>query len=542
MASPPKRKVVIGFYGTVLDRSASKDGSPHPKRWDRWRPTLSLCHQEDWAPDRLVLLTQKRFERPVRVLVQDLASISPETEVEVCRVHLRDPWDFADVYAQLSAFADGFTFNEDDEEYFLHITTGTHVAQICLFLLAETRTIPAKLVQTSPNSRDPRGTGYGTAQIIDLDLSKYDRLAARFEAQSRTSADFLKAGIQTRSAKYNTLIEGLERVVTRSRAPILLTGATGVGKTQLARRIDELVRQQAGSTRRGAFVEANCATLRGDGAMSALFGHVRGAFTGAVGAREGLLKAADGGVLFLDEIGELGLDEQAMLLRAIEEGVWLPVGSDREVSSRFQLIAGTNRDLGAEVAAGRFREDLLARINLWHFELPALAERLEDIEPNLEFELARHGAEDGRRVSISREARVAFLSFATSPSTPWRANFRDFAAAITRMATLAEGGRIGVADVRAEVARLEALWAGFSGKEDPKDGLESLLGGLELDPFDRVQLAAVVRACRRHPSLAAAGRELFAVSRAQKASRNDSDRLKKYLARFDLDWAAVTAR
>ena len=542
MASPSKRKVVIGFYGTVLDRSAYKDGRPHPKRWDRWRPTVSLCHQEDWAPDRLVLLAQKRFERQAQALVADLASVSPETEVQLERVHLRDPWDFADVYAQLAAFAEGFAFDEDDEEYYLHITTGTHVAQICLFLLAETRMIPAKLVQTSPDKRDPRGEGYGTARFIDLDLSKYDRLAARFEAQRRTSADFLKAGIQTRSARYNALIEGLERVVTRSSAPILLTGATGVGKTQLARRIDELVRQQAGAPRRGAFVEANCATLRGDGAMSALFGHVRGAFTGAIGAREGLLKAADGGVLFLDEIGELGLDEQALLLRAIEEGVWLPVGSDREVSSRFQLIAGTNRDLGAEVAAGRFREDLLARINLWHFELPSLVERIEDVEPNLDHELARHAAEDGRRVSISREARSAFLAFATSPSTPWRANFRDFGAAVTRMATLAEGGRIGVADVHAEIARLQALWAGLAESKADDDGLDRLLGERALDPFDRVQLAAVVATCRRHPSMAAAGRELFAVSRTHKASRNDSDRLKKYLARFDLDWTTVTAR
>jgi transcriptional regulatory protein RtcR len=99
----------------------------------------------------------------------------------------------------------------------------------------------------------------------------------------------------------------------------------------------------------GELVEVNCATLRGDAAMSTLFGHVRGAYTGAVEARAGMLRKADKGLLFLDEIGELGLDEQAMLLRAIEDRTFFPVGSDREVRSEFQLIAGTNRDLSARV-------------------------------------------------------------------------------------------------------------------------------------------------------------------------------------------------
>src|SRR5690606_29133174 len=121
-------------------------------------------------------------------------------------------------------------------------------------------------------------------------------------------------------------------------------------------------------------------------AMSALFGHVKGAYTGAARDRPGLLRAADQGVLFLDEIGELGADEQAMLLRAIEAKRFLPVGTDREIESDFQLIAGSNRDLGRAAVSGGFRDDLLARINLWSFPLPGLRERPEDIEPNLTYE------------------------------------------------------------------------------------------------------------------------------------------------------------
>lgn len=123
------------------------------------------------------------------------------------------------------------------------------------------------------------------------------------------------------------MIEQIEKVAIKSRAPILLNGPTGAGKSFLARRIFEL--KQARHQFSGAFVEVNCATLRGDTAMSTLFGHVKGAFTGARESREGLLRSANGGMLFLDEIGELGADEQAMLLKAIEEKTFYPFGSDR---------------------------------------------------------------------------------------------------------------------------------------------------------------------------------------------------------------------
>jgi transcriptional regulatory protein RtcR len=128
---------------------------------------------------------------------------------------------------------------------------------------------------------------------------------------------------------------------------------------------------------------------------------------------------ADKGVLFLDEIGELGIDEQAMLLRALEEKTFLPLGSDREAHSDFQLIAGTNQDLLAAVRQGRFREDLLARINLWTFTLPGLRSRPEDIEPNLQFELEQFEARTGHHVTFNKEAREKFLQFALSPSSPW---------------------------------------------------------------------------------------------------------------------------
>lgn len=200
------------------------------------------------------------------------------------------------------------------------------------------------------------------------------------------------------------------------------------------------------------------------------------------------------------------------------------------------------RDLRQWVAEGRFREDLYARINLWTFDLPGLADRPEDLEPNLDFELARFAREHGEQVRFHTEARRIYLKFVTSPQARWTGNFRELSASVTRLATLAEGGRITEADVADEIARLQRTWA--EPDSAGSDGaLADLLGdeAASLDLFDRMQLENVVAVCRESASLSDAGRRLFDVSRTEKAKVNDADRLRKYLARFGLNWARVRA-
>ncbi|WP_309887941.1 RNA repair transcriptional activator RtcR [Archangium sp.] len=531
-----RQTVVIGMLGTTLDTGRG------PKRWEKWRPSVGLCQQEDLLVHRLELLHPSAHAEMARQVAADIAQVSPETQVRLTVQDIQNPWDLEETYGVLLDYAKAYPFQPEQEDYLVHITTGTHIAQITMFLLVESRHIPARLIQTSPPPGGRDHGGAGGHAIIDLDLSKYDTLARRFQQEQREGLSFLKAGIDTRNPAFNRLIERIEQVATSSRAPLLITGPTGAGKSQLARRIYQLKK-----TRRhvsGPFVDINCATLRGDGAMSALFGHVKGAFTGAVGDRPGLLRQANGGVLFLDEIGELGADEQAMLLRALEDKRFLPVGSDKEAESDFQLIAGTNRDLQADVERGRFREDLLARINLWTFRLPPLRERPEDIPPNLLYELDQASQAMGTRVTMNKEAQEYFLRFATSPEARWSGNFRDLNAAVLRMATLAPGGRITREGVDEELERLRAAWTkSGSRQESSVDLVVQVLGAeraAELDRFDRAQLAEVLAVCRQARSLSDAGRALFAQSRAQKKSVNDADRLRKYLARFGLDWAEVS--
>ncbi len=264
-----RRIVAIGLLGTTLDRESGK------ARWERWRPTVALCAQDEFEVARLELLHAPEALSLAQVVAADIRRVAPGTAVRLRPLSVADPWDFEAAYAALDDFARGYPFDTAHEEYLVHITTGTHVEQICWFLLVESRRLSARLVQTSP---PPGRRGHvGATQVIDLDLSRYDRLARRAAAEHTTGASFLKAGIATRNAAFNRLIERIERVAVSSTDPLLLTGPTGAGKTELARRIYELKRARRQVS--GPFVEVNCATLRGDAAMSALFGHVKGAFT-----------------------------------------------------------------------------------------------------------------------------------------------------------------------------------------------------------------------------------------------------------------------
>ncbi|MFK7888554.1 MAG: RNA repair transcriptional activator RtcR [Gammaproteobacteria bacterium] len=522
------RTVVISLLGTNLDRRGGGK-----RRFETWRPNVALCQHEDLVVDRLELLFDGQFAGLARQVQDDVETSSPETRVALREVGFPKPWDFESVYAALLDFARDYAFDHDNERYLIHITTGTHVAQICLYLLTETHYLPGQLIQTSP-THGRRGNARGSYQLIDLDLSRYDQIASRFSLQHDDDTAQLKRGINTRNADFNAMIAQLETVCANSTAPILLTGATGSGKTQLARQVFALKKKRGQLS--GRFVDVNCATLRGDNVASTLFGHVKGAYTGATGARAGLLKEADKGLLFLDEIAELGVEEQTMLLQAIEEKSFLPFGSDAPASSDFQLIAGTNRDLRAMVSSGAFREDLLARIDLWSYRLPSLRERIEDLEPNLEFELNAYAATQGTLVTFNRDARRLYMQFARSDEALWSANFRDLNGSVVRMATLSRGGRITVGIVEDEIERLRTRWRGNESVPAER-GLADVVAAdvlAQMDRFDRLQLHEVVSVCRRSASLAQAGRELFDVSRLRKRTRNDSHRLRVYLQKHGL--------
>jgi two-component system response regulator AtoC len=221
------------------------------------------------------------------------------------------------------------------------------------------------------------------------------------------------------------------KVVAPTRTTVLIQGESGTGKELVARAIHE-----ASPRRTKRFVAINCAAIPATLLESELFGHVRGAFTDAVRDKPGLFEDADGGTLFLDEVGELPIPLQAKLLRALQESEIRRVGDSASIKVDVRLIAATLRDLTAEVAAGRFREDLYYRLNVLPVAVPALRERTEDIPQLVGFFVARHAARHHRNVEVS-DAAVEALA-----QQPWPGNVRELENVIERALVLSEGPAI----------------------------------------------------------------------------------------------------
>lgn len=266
--------------------------------------------------------------------------------------------------------------------------------------------------------------------ISSEQLGEAVRDAFRQARSPRRAPPKRKNGFDGLIAKSSAIAKAIHMATrgARSRVPVLIEGESGVGKEIFARAI------HASSDRaEGPFVAVNCGALPEMLVESLLFGHEKGAFTGAVARQTGKFEEADGGVLFLDEIGDLPLDAQVKLLRAIQEGAIDPVGGARPVKTDLRLISASNRDLAAEVDAGRFREDLYYRISVFPLSLPPLRDRKEDIIPLAERFISRFAARESRIApALSDEARALL------EAAPWPGNVRQLENAIHRAVILSE--------------------------------------------------------------------------------------------------------
>jgi len=228
------------------------------------------------------------------------------------------------------------------------------------------------------------------------------------------------------------------RNVADTDCTVLVTGETGTGKELVARMI-----HGASPRANRAIVPLNCAAIPDSLIEAELFGHTKGAFTGAVAAREGRLAAADGGTLFLDEIGELPLQAQAKLLRVLQDGMLTPVGADKEIRIDVRVIAATNRDLEQMVDEGTFRADLYYRLTVIQIELPALRERSDDIVPMARHFLAETNARLQRSVTGFDASAERVLE-----GHDWRGNVRELAHTIERSVIMKRTGVLTAADIR----------------------------------------------------------------------------------------------
>jgi two-component system, NtrC family, nitrogen regulation response regulator NtrX len=255
---------------------------------------------------------------------------------------------------------------------------------------------------------------------------------------------------------------------------VLIHGENGSGKELVARAIHAL-----SSRREGTFVEVNCAAIPAELIESELFGHERGAFTGAVARRRGKFETADGGTLFLDEIGDMSLKTQAKVLRALEEQVVERVGGREPIKVDVRVIAASNRDLPALIAQGGFREDLFYRLNVIPIEVPPLRQRRDDIPLLVGHFIAAFSAENGKRLkTISGEALAYFLAY------DWPGNVRELRNMVERLVIMTTGEVIGPDDLPAPLRPKDA-GAGGEGQRSLKDAR---------DGFERAYILAELRA------------------------------------------------
>jgi len=290
---------------------------------------------------------------------------------------------------------------------------------------------------------------------------------------------FASFGLSSASAAIRRTLERVADVDL----PVLLLGETGTGKEIAARFLHAQSRQ-----REAPFIAVNCAALAPELVDSAIFGHEKGAFTGAVERHRGFAEKAGAGTLFLDEIGELDPALQAKLLRLVQEREFMRVGGSRPVSFAARLVCATHRDLEAEIAAGKFREDLWYRINVVTVRMPPLRERPEEIAPLIARFLAVAGPRlRGEAVSVSPEALEAANAY------DWPGNVRELENRIDRAAALAEASRLGIADLFPDHQDREPMMRGAEAARNPEAGIGMTLAEVR-DAAERAHIAATLEA------------------------------------------------
>jgi formate hydrogenlyase transcriptional activator len=287
--------------------------------------------------------------------------------------------------------------------------------------------------------------------------------------------------ILANSTALKRVLDTVEQVATTD-ATVLITGETGTGKELIARAI-----HRRSPRARGPLVKVNCAAIPGTLLASELFGHERGAFSGAVERRKGRFEQAHGGTLFLDEIGELPAEMQVLLLRVLQEREFERLGGTQTLHVDVRLVAATNRDLAEEVRAGRFRSDLYYRLNIFPVHVPALRERPEDIPPLVAHFAEKYGARFGRKISRIDRKTLDLLQ-----SHSWPGNVRELENTVERAVILARNGVLimdsatlrsqaseGQAEQQATSEERQAIEAALSsarGKISGEDGAAKLMG------------------------------------------------------------------
>ena len=391
--------------------------------------------------DAVLLLTDHE-EAAVRRYVPWLEAHDPECAVHVLHERLTGPTEFGEIYtAAVRACERALTGRDGGTSLTFHLSPGTPAMAAVWIILAKTR-FPAELIESS------RQHGVRTASVpFDISAEFLPDLLRRPDRE----LERLSAGFPPEAPEFDSILHRggvMRRVILRARrvalrsVPVLIEGETGTGKELMARAI-----HRSSPRREHPFVAVNCGALPPELVESELFGHEKGAFTGAGRMRKGYFEAAGGGTLFLDEIGELPAPTQVKLLRVLQEGEVVRVGATRAIGVDVRVIAATNRTLTQEITEGRFREDLYYRLAVAVLKLPPLRERAGDLGLLVDRLLDRINEESAhepgyRNKKLSASARNVLLRHS------WPGNVRELLNTLRRAAIWSDVETIEAEDVR----------------------------------------------------------------------------------------------
>lgn len=451
----------------------------------------AMCEQLRY--DRILLLTNYDLERSKKYChwLQKRSGYSEEL-IDLCSMELASPIDYADIYSKVSTYLRQAGMPKDDVELTFHLSPGTPAMAAIWIILAKTR-FPAKLIQTS-KERGLESIDFNFDLAGDF-LPEYlqrvgDRASRLVDVVNVIPPEFGR--IVHKSAEIDRQINLAKRIAAYE-VPALILGETGTGKELFAEAM------HAASLRaRGPFIAVNCGALTSELANSELFGHKKGAFTGATFERKGLFVEATGGTLFLDEVGDLPHDTQVRLLRALQSKEVTPLGQSMPVKVNVRIIAATHRNLTEEVAAGRFREDLYHRLAVGIVQLPPLRERVGDVELLAEYFLGSINADSAGRPE-AQQKRLSRNAVDALNSHPWPGNIRELYHALLRAVIWSTGEEITREDVMGALLPLVVehasdqplmLGTGFKLQE-------------HLDQVARVHIDQAMKQAGRRPSLAA---------------------------------------
>ena len=427
------RIVLITFVGM-------KD--PYPQNDETPGPILSLVSIRHFDEIYVLCTSPASIER-ARDLEHEMAEEKIAGKLNVVDFPLQDVISYEEIWLRLTSTLDSIdtSMPSGDNEWHFLLDSGTPQMKSCLFLAGRTGRYKVKLLQGVPpfyaqgkyRVRDITGATPSLPIKENIPSNKPRRAVPQVLFQGMSSETLYEfepfaspeTSIVAQSKAMHDALDRADRAA-RYNEPVLLLGETGTGKTILARRIH-------GSSRRqdAPFIEINCSAIPEGLAESTLFGHDRGAFTGAERAKSGSLRSADKGTIFLDEVGDLPLLVQAKLLKAIEERTFFPVGADKPVFVDVRIIAATNRDLRKKIQCGEFRRDLFERLNVIAITIPPLRERPDDIELLTRKTLHEWNKEYGERKHLSEAARELLYTYS------WPGNVRELVNAIRSAAAIA---------------------------------------------------------------------------------------------------------